>query len=193
MKPAVALADLVAECLQQSLGVIARATVRLLQTHRLPHPPSRQGESRSSPARWRRACRIAVAAGHRRESSAGSPSPSCSVKRAPMAASGVVTRRIGRRRSEASPVSVAENRCAASKPSNSLRGCPGVSAEERALRLLEASPSPHRHCRILAKRRYLGSELPQNSGTGLCVERGEGSSDMAGTPGQSAPAAVLDG
>ena len=47
----------------------------------------------------------------------GSASPWASSMRAPMARSGSVTRRIGRRRSEASPVSVAANRCPARMPS----------------------------------------------------------------------------
>ncbi len=49
----------------------------------------------------------------------GRPSPLRSSKRAPISASGVVTRRIGRRRSEASPVSVARKRWPASRPSRS--------------------------------------------------------------------------
>ena len=114
------LLDQVAEGAQQALGVIARAAGGLAQRDRhLAGDAREQQAALDLRARDRHlVARCAVSAPPRMVS--GSRRRPCSVKRAPICSSGTVTRRIGRRRSDASPVSVARGtRWPASMPSSS--------------------------------------------------------------------------
>ena len=120
-----------------------------------PNAPSRRSEwSRERPpgSRNESGCRAAMAANssepftwaletgssHRSGPSApprmvsGRVSGWSGTNRAPMRSNGSVTRRIGRRRSDASPVSVARNRCAASNPSSRRAAVPALPQSRRA-------------------------------------------------------------
>ncbi len=114
----------------------------------------------------------------------GSPSPACSVKRAPIRASGTVTRRIGRRRSEASPVSVAAKRCPASRPSSSRVVVPELPQSRVAPAGAGGhGPTTDDDARG-AERRDLGAELAQHPGAAPRIERGQRAAHVTLSPGQ---------
>ena len=142
--PALRRRDVRAEGGQRPLGVIPG---RLRLGHRPSRRPhgGRRAARRSSPGRsapaWRTSIAAQPAAPHRRR--AGSR-PSVSM-RAPMRSSGSVTRRIGLRLSEASPVSVARERVPGQHPhqqaGRACRSCRHPAAPPGAVRPPRPRPS----------------------------------------------------